>query len=273
MTTRRLIVGIGLVFCIFAAFAAPVSAGPMQVQGAGNSGNDTGPSMPAHPGELTQFQHRVANPEENGTQIRERVQIREESRSVWSDYRLKLLELRIESAQQLLATFEENGVAMGKARKVLEEIEGLRDELAAAFEAGDREAVREVYDKLRPLWKEFRTAVREAVRAETAENWFEQAFLRGEHALERAGDVIPHLADEGYEVDELKELYATAESACNEARTAYDAGDREAAEEGLREFRAAFSNLIDAVHELVGETDETRGLGQAYTYTFGQTEA
>jgi hypothetical protein len=271
MTTRRMIVGIGLALCIFAAFAAPVSAGAIQMKSTENTG--TGPGMLAYPGEVKQFHHHVANPDEVQAQVREQGQIREEVRSVWSDYRLKLLDLRIESAYELLATFEENGVNMDEARGVLGQIEDLRDDLAAAFEAGDREAVKAVYDELRPLWKEYRDAVREAVRAEAADSWFEQAFLRGEHALERASDVITHLADEGYEVGGLKELYAEAEGAYNEARAAYDAGDDEAAKEGLQEFRAALSSLIDAVRELVGETDETAGLEQAYTYAFGQTNA
>jgi TolA-binding protein len=273
MNNRRMIVGIGLVLCIFAAFTAGVSAEPMQGKSTEHNGTGTGQGMLAYPGEVTQFHYRVANPDEVRAQVREQVQNGEEVRSVWSDYRLKLLDLRIESASELLATFEENGVDMSEARAVLARIGDLREELAAAFEAGDRDAVKEIYEELVPLWKEFRDTVREAARAEIAESWFEEAFLRGEYALLRASDVINHLADEGYDIGELKELYADAEGAYDEAREAYTAGDLDAAKEKLQEFRALFSRLIDTVRELVGETDETAGLEQAIAYASGQTGA
>lgn len=273
MTTRRMIVGIGLALCILAAFTAGASAEPMQVKSTEQNGTCTEPGKLAYPGEVQQFHYRVANPEEVQAQVREQGQTRDEVRSVWIDYRLKLLDLRIESASELLATFEEDGVDVSEAREVLGQITDLRERLEIAFEAGDREVVKEISEELGQLWREFRDAVREAIRAEITENWFEEAFLRGEHALQRASVVIGHLADEGYDVGELKELYADAEDAYDEAREAYSAGDLDAAKENLQEFRERFTRLIEAVRELVGETDETLGLEQALTYASGQSGA
>jgi uncharacterized protein YpuA (DUF1002 family) len=156
MSTSRMIMGIGLALCVLAVFTAPVSAGQMQEPNGKEivTGNCFG---------------KIAGADQTQAQYQNRGQIRNELGSVLGDYRLQLLDLRIGAADNVIATFEENGIDMTEARGVLDEIAALRDDLAAAFAAEDREAVTAAYDELRSLWKELRDAIKSAVRAGTQE--------------------------------------------------------------------------------------------------------
>lgn len=148
----KMILGIGLALCVLAVCVAPVSAGRI----GDLQGKEIGPAK---------CNGNFASPEAAQVQYQSHVQVRSELGSVLGDYRLQLLDLRIGAAESVIATFEEDGIEMSAAGMVLDEITGVREDLAAAFAAEDREAAGAAWEELKSLWKDLREAIRDAVKA------------------------------------------------------------------------------------------------------------
>jgi hypothetical protein len=80
-------------------------------------------------------------------------------------YRLEIFDMNINRAGSVITILNKYGVDTTSARNTLSTITGKRPALEAALSARDREGLKTVNADLMTLWKQFRTDIREAIRA------------------------------------------------------------------------------------------------------------
>ncbi|MCD4739946.1 hypothetical protein K8R43_01990 [archaeon] len=171
---------------------------------------------------------------------------------------LEIFDLRVERAQNILDRLENHSYDITLAQAKLGEIEDKRSDLEAALDAHDNLEVISVHSEILGLSRELAQIVRDLQVDIPLKFRIRHWVGVGDRVIERTETIISELDSLGLDVTELESIHAEAEGYWNEAKTAYDEGDFEAAKEALENLRDTLRKLRDAYHDLVfgGELPE-----------------
>ena len=134
--TRRSLLGIGALICLFAILAVPASA---SASGAGI----TGPAR---------------NQIDPG--------LKDALWKIHVQHRLDTFDRNVQAARDAITTLDDYGYNTAELSDILDAISGNRPELSEALNARDRAALKDVNTDLLKLWKDYRQELRQLFKEE-----------------------------------------------------------------------------------------------------------
>lgn len=132
--TRRSLLGMGALLCLFAILAVPASA---SVNGAGITGSASNQIDPG---------------------------LKDELWNIHVQHRLDIFNRNVQAADDAMEALEEYGYETSELSTILADISGKEGALTGALNARDREALREVNAELLHLWKDYRFEMRQLLK-------------------------------------------------------------------------------------------------------------
>lgn len=164
---------------------------------------------------------------------------------------LKVFDIRINHAKDILDKLEKHGYDITEAQKKLAEIENKRSGLEDALEKRDNTAINQARNEIFKLSKELAQIVKDLQVKILQKVKVGYWVNLGDRVVERTEIIISELKTLGIDVAELEEIYKRAEIDLKEARDKFTAGDFEGAIESLKKLKADFIELREAYKELV----------------------
>lgn len=167
------------------------------------------------------------------------------------DNALEIFDIRIDRAQNILDTLNENDYDITEAQAKLDEIKDKRSYLEGALNDRDNIKILQVHLEILDLSKELRKIVRD-LQVEIPQKMRVKFWINvGDRVVERTDTIISELETLGIAVTELRDIHSKAETDLKKAQNEFNAGNIEGAIEALRDLKTDFIELRKAYEELV----------------------
>lgn len=164
---------------------------------------------------------------------------------------LWIFDTRITNAQTILNTLTSRGYNTTEAQTKLDEIQGQRSELEAAYQARNQNQIHSVNTQIITLSNELREIVRNLQIQIPQEKKVQYWIHVGERAVNRTATIISELETLGINVTSLQQIHTQAEADLAKATDAFDANDTQGAIDALHDLKGDFIALRDAYRELI----------------------
>jgi hypothetical protein len=164
---------------------------------------------------------------------------------------LWIFDTRVDHAQDIITALTNHGYNTTEARAKLDEIQGKRGELEAAFQARDYDQIHVVNLQLYALSIDLRIIVKNLQIQIPLEKKVRYWISVGGHAVNRTATIISELETLGVNVTALQEIHAQAVMDLANAEELFAANDTQGALGALHDLRADFILLRDAYHILI----------------------
>jgi len=164
-------------------------------------------------------------------------------------------DLRVDHAEEMLATLRGNGYEITAAQEKLTEITSMRNELTTAFQTRDNSGIEQAHKKIHTASIGFAQTVRGLRVTESPDTNLRQDIEQGRAIMTRAGMVNADLKSRGVITGSIEQYVSAGTTQLTAAAAQSDNGNTESAKATLRQFRTTVQSLRDSYRSTLVKED------------------